>query len=98
VINGINNPIASIATVSNVTDPQSGRTVTIPSTAPVIPMQSWFGGRVYAPQAVVTSPGTVSLIFAGYNAGFQLGGSSRDLSSYRNIGQVNLSVANVTLP
>jgi hypothetical protein len=50
------------------------------------------------PQAVVTSPGTVSLIFAGYDAGFQLGGSSRDLSSYRNIGQVNLSVANVTLP
>ena len=98
VINGINNPIASIATVSNVTDPQSGQTVTIPSTAPVVPMESWFGGRVYAPQAIVTSPGTVSLIFAGYNAGFQLGGSSRDLSSYRNIGQVNLSVANVTLP
>ncbi|HTB13682.1 MAG TPA: hypothetical protein VK752_19035 [Bryobacteraceae bacterium] len=98
VINGINNPIASIATVSNVTDPQSGQQVTVPSSAPVIPMESWFGGRVYAPQAVVTSPGTVSLIFAGYNTGFQLGGSSRDLSSYRNIGQVNLSVANVTLP
>jgi hypothetical protein len=99
VIHGINNPIASIATVSNVTDPQSGQTVTIPSTAPVVgATQNWFSGRVYAPQAVVTSPGTVSLIFAGYDAGFQLGGSSRDLSSYRNIGQVNLSVGNVTLP
>jgi hypothetical protein len=46
----------------------------------------------------VTSTGTVSLIFAGYDAGFQLGGKSRDFSSYRNIGQVNLSVANVILP
>jgi hypothetical protein len=99
VINGINNPIASIATVSNVQDPQSGQTVTIPSSTPVIgATQNWYSGRVYAPQAVVTSTGTVSLIFAGYDAGFQLGGSSRDLSSYRNIGQVNLSVANVTLP
>jgi hypothetical protein len=106
VINGINNPIASIATVSNVTDPQSGLTVTIPSTTPVVCQEAactnntlpWFSGRVYAPQAIVTSTGNVSLVFAGYNAGFQLGGSSRDLSSYRNIGQVNLSVANVTLP
>jgi hypothetical protein len=106
VINGINNPIASIATVSNVTDPQSGLTVTIPSTTPLVCQVAactndtlpWFSGRVYAPQAIVTSTGTVSLVFAGYDAGFQLGGSSRDLSSYRNIGQVNLSVANVTLP
>jgi len=102
VINGINNPIASIAKVSNVTDPQSGQTVTIPSTAPVIGQSvggglfDWFSGRVYAPQAIVTSPGTVSLVFAGYNAGFQA--SPRDYSNYRNIGQVNLSVANVTLP
>jgi len=106
VINGINNPIASIATVSSVTDPQSGQTVTIPSTTPLVCLAAactndtlpWFSGRVYAPQAIVTSTGTVSLVFAGYDAGFQLGGSSRDLSSYRNIGQVNLSVANVTLP
>jgi hypothetical protein len=99
VINGINNPIASISTVSGVTDPQSGQTVTIPANAPVIgATQNWFSGRIYAPQAIVTSTGTVSLVFAGYNAGFQLGGSSRDYSSYRNIGQVNLSVANVTLP
>ena len=99
VINGINNPIASIATVSNVTDPQSGQTVTIPSGTPVVGATlPWFSGRIYAPQAIVTSPGTVSLVFAGYNAGFQQSGSSKDYSSYRNIGQVNLSVANVTLP
>ncbi len=99
VINGINNPIASIATVSNVTDPQTQQTVTIPSATPVIgATQNWFSGRVYGPQAVVTSPNTVSLIFAGYDAGFQLGGKSRDLSNYRTIGQVNLSVANVILP
>jgi len=106
VINGINNPIASIATVANVTDPQSGLPVTIPSTTPVVCQVAactnntlpWLSGRVYAPQAIVTSTGTVSLVFAGYDAGFQLGGSHRDYSSYRNIGQVNLSVANVTLP
>ena len=107
VINGINNPIASIATVSNVTDPQSSLTVTIPANPPVVCAVAacvnntlpWFGGRVYAPQAIVTSTGTVSLVFAGYDAGFQLGGSSRDISSYRNIGQVNLAVTNgVTLP
>ncbi len=105
VINGINNPIASIATVSNVTDPQSSQTVTIPSGTPLVCQVAactnntlpWFSGRVYAPQAIVTGTGTVSLVFAGYDAGFQLGGKSRDLSSYRNIGQVNLSVANVTL-
>jgi hypothetical protein len=106
VINGINNPIASIATVSNVTDPQTQQTVTIPANTPVVcevaactnDTLPWFSGRVYAPQAIVTSTGTVSLVYAGYDAGFQLGGSSKDLSSYRNIGQVDLSVANVTLP
>ena len=80
--------------------------VTIPTDAPVVCQAAtctnntlpWFSGRVYAPQAIVTSTGTVSLVFAGYNAGFQLGGSSRDLSSYRNIGQVDLSVAGVALP
>ena len=89
VINGINNPIASIATVSSVTDPQSGQTVTIPSATPVVCQVAactndtlpWFSGRVYAPQAIVTSTGTVSLVFAGYDAGFQLGGSSRDLAA-----------------
>ncbi len=106
VINGINNPIASIAQQTGLTDPQTGRTnVTIPANTPLIGQSvaggqfDWFSGRVYGPQAIVTSPSTVSLIFAGYNAGFQLGGKSRDYSNYRNIGQVNLQVTNgVTLP
>jgi hypothetical protein len=104
VINGINNPIASIAQVTGVTDPQSGQTVTIPQNSPVVCQIAsctndtlpWFSGRVYAPQAIVTSPGTVSLVFAGYDAGFQ--SSPRDYSSYRNIGQVNLAVSGPTLP
>jgi hypothetical protein len=105
VVNGINNPIASIAQQTGLTDPQTGATnVTIPANTPLIGqsvaggLYDWFSGRVYGPQAIVTSPNTVSLIFSGYNAGFQLGGSSRDFSNYRNIGQVNLSVSNVTLP
>jgi hypothetical protein len=106
VINGMNNPIASIATVSNVTDPQSQASVTIPSNTPVVCQIAactnntlpWFSGRVYAPQAIVTDTGTVSLVFAGYNAGFQLSGISKDYSSYRNIGQVNLLATGVTLP
>ncbi len=106
VINGINNPIASIAQQTGLTDPQTGATnVTIPANTPLIGQSvaggqyDWFSGRVYGPQAIVTSPSTVSLIFAGYNAGFQVGGKSRDYSNYRNIGQVNLQVTNsVTLP
>jgi hypothetical protein len=106
VINGINNPIASVAQQTGLTDPQTGATgITIPANAPLIGQSvaggtfDWFSGRVYGPQAIVTSPNTVSLIFAGYNAGFQVGGKSRDFSNYRNIGQVNLQVTNaVTLP
>jgi hypothetical protein len=105
VINGMNNPIASIAQQTGLTDPQTGATnETIPANTPVVCQVAacvndtlpWFGGRVYAPQAIVTSTGTVSLVFAGYNAGFQA--SPKDYSSYRNIGQVNLQVTNVTLP
>jgi hypothetical protein len=103
VINGMNNPIASIAQQTGLTDPQTGAmNVTIPANTPVVGqsvaggMYDWFSGRVYAPQAIVTSPNTVSLIFAGYNAGFQA--TPRDYSNYRNIGQVNLTVSNVTLP
>jgi hypothetical protein len=107
-INGINNPIASIAQQTGLTDPQTGATnVTIPANTPVVCQVAsctndtlpWFSGRVYGPQAIVTSTGTVSLIFAGYDAGFQVGGKGRDFSNYRNIGQVNLQVTNgVMLP
>jgi len=54
--------------VSNVTDPQSGQIVTIPSVTPVVgATQAWFGGRVYAPNAIVTSSSTVSVVFSGYD-------------------------------
>ena len=51
--------------------------MTIPANTPLVGQSvaggqsDWFSGRVYAPQAIVTSTGTVSLVFAGYNAGFQ---------------------------
>jgi hypothetical protein len=94
VINGINNPIASVTTVTGVTDPATSQTVTIPANAPVIgATQPWFAGRVYNPNAIVNTSNTINLIFAGYNAGY-----STDLSSYRTIGQVSLSVAGATLP
>ena len=89
VINGIDNPIAS---VNPVTDPNSG--ATIPLNAPVIgTTQTWFGGRVYNPNAIVASPSTINLIFDGYDAAY-----SADISDYRTIGHVALSAAGATLP
>jgi hypothetical protein len=93
VINGINNPIASVNTIT-ATDPVTNQPVTVPSTAPVVgPTQNWFSGRVYGPQAAVLNTSTVNLIFAGYSAAY-----SADISSYRTIGQVQLSAAGATLP
>jgi hypothetical protein len=46
VINGINNPIASVSPV-RATDPVTQQMVTIPSSTPVVgATQVWFGGRV----------------------------------------------------
>jgi hypothetical protein len=86
IVNGINNPIASVA-------PVTVNNVTIPATTPVIgPTQAWFGGRVYNPNAIINDSGSINLIFAGYNAGY-----SADLTSYRNIGQVVLSSNGTTV-
>ena len=94
VINGINNPIASVSTVT-ATDPVTRQSVTIPANPPVVgATQDWYGGRVYGPQAMWSSPTTINLIFAGYNATY-----SADISSYRTIGQVQLSTGGaITLP
>ena len=90
VINGIDNPIASVASV---TDPGNSA-LTIPANTPVIgTTQAWFGGRVYNPNAIWGNPNTINLIFSGYDAGY-----SSDLSSYRTIGQVTLSSGSTTLP
>lgn len=83
VINGIDNPIAS---VDSVTDPNNS-SVTIPANTPVIgATQAWFGGRVYNPNGMWASPNSVNLIFAGYDAAY-----SADISSYRTIGHVTLT-------
>jgi hypothetical protein len=93
MINGINNPIASISSVT-ATDPVTQQVVTIPGNTPVVgATQPWFSGRVYGPQAAWASPTTVNLIFAGYNATY-----SADLSDYRTIGQVGLTASGATLP
>jgi hypothetical protein len=94
VINGINNPIASVSTVTAV-DPVTQESVTIPANTPVVgPTQSWFTGRVYGPQAAWASSTSISLIFAGYNATY-----SADISSYRTISQVDLAATGgTTLP
>jgi hypothetical protein len=93
VINGINNPIASVSTVT-ATDPVTNQVVTIPANAPVIgATQTWFTGRVYNPNAMVASPNSVNLIFDGYDAAY-----SSDISDYRTIGHVSLSASGATRP
>ena len=105
VYNGINNPIASRPTAT-FPDQATGQMLTVPATAPVVgPTQPWFGGRVYGPNAIVNSTGTgVTLVFDGYDTNYAAKPSNnaqktpKDLSSYRNVGQVFLSSGNVVLP
>ena len=99
VYNGINNPIVSRPTAT-FPDQATGEMLTIPATPPVVgTTQAWFAGRVYGPNALVNSTGTgVSLIFDGYDQGYAAKGKSKDLSSYRNVGQVFLSSGAVVLP
>jgi hypothetical protein len=81
------------------TDQATGTSLTIPGTTPVAgATQAWFAGRVYAPNAVVNSQNNgVSLIFDGYNQAYAAKGASKDLTSYRNVGQVFLSSGGVTI-
>jgi hypothetical protein len=93
LVNGINNPIASVSTVTAV-DPVTHHSVTIPSTPPLIgATQSWFAGRVYNPNAMSKDAHSINLVFAGYDAGYPT-----DLTSYRTIGHVTLSSGSTTLP
>jgi len=92
LINGINNPIASVSSVT-ATDPVTNQVVTIPSNAPVIgSTQVWFSGRVYNPNAMKLNANTVNLIFTGYDAAY-----SGDISDYRTIGHVQLTIGGATL-
>lgn len=107
VYNGINNPILSRPTAT-FTDQATGSSLTIPAVAPVAgATQAWFAGRVYAPNAIVNSQfNGVSLIFDGYDTNYtanasgknNAAGTTKDLSSYRNIGQVFLSTGGIVLP
>ena len=99
VYNGINNPIASRPTAT-FPDQATGNMLTIPAIAPIVgTTQAWFAGRVYAPNAIVNSTGTgITLVFDGYDQGYAGKGKAKDLSSYRNVGQVFLSSGGVILP
>ncbi len=88
VYNGITNPIASI---NSFTGPNQagGASVTVPSTAPVIPTQTWFAQRLYAPTATQVDPTHLSMTFAGY--GVQT--PNNNLLNYRQIGNAELTVS-----
>ena len=88
VYNDIDHPIASINTITT-TNQAGGMMVTIPAQAPVVPTESWFAQRLYAPSAVQIDPTHLSLTFAGY--GVQSPGT--DLLNYRAIGNVALTVS-----
>jgi hypothetical protein len=88
VYNDINNPIASINTITVANTNDSG-TVTIPAHAPVFPTEPWFAQRLYAPSAVQIDSTHLSMTFAGY--GVQT--PATDLLNYRQIGNVVLTVS-----
>jgi hypothetical protein len=98
VINGLNNPIASVApvTVSVGADgapvgdgsgSSGGTAVTIPSNPAVVgDTQGFFTGRVYGPSVVQSDQHDVTMMFAGYHTQKPKNG----LGDYRNIGRVSL--------
>ncbi|HKD13074.1 MAG TPA: hypothetical protein VKE71_00885 [Candidatus Angelobacter sp.] len=94
VVNGLNNPIASVfpATLSvnaqgvPATGPGTGP-VTIPSHTPVVgDTMGFFEGRVYAPSATRFHDNDITVIFAGYHTQKPKNG----LGDYRTIGRVSL--------
>jgi hypothetical protein len=88
VYNDINSPIASINPITAINQ-ATGQTVTIPATPPIVPTQSWFAERLYAPTATQITSTTLSMTFAGY--GVQT--PNNDLLDYRQIGNVVLTVS-----
>jgi hypothetical protein len=94
VINGLDNPIASVfpATVSvnaqgvPATGPGTSL-VTIPANTPVVgDAQGFMAGRVYAPSATKFDDHNITVIFAGYHTQKPKNG----LGDYRTIGRVSL--------
>jgi hypothetical protein len=88
IYNDINHPIASINPITT-TNQATGQIVTIPANAPIVPTQSWFAERLYAPTATQVDATHLSLTFAGY--GVQT--PNNDLLDYRQIGNVVLTVS-----
>jgi len=84
VINGIQNPIASITPVTVVFN---GASVTVPSTKPVVGNTlGWFEGRAYSPSFTRDGENDGFLNFAGYHTPRP----NDDRSDYRNVGSVRL--------
>jgi hypothetical protein len=88
VYNDINHPIASINPITTANQ-ATGQTVTIPANPPLVPTQSWFAERLYAPSAIQIDSTHLSMTFAGY--GVQT--PNNDLLDYRAIGNVVLTVS-----
>lgn len=89
VINGINNPIASVNGISVVSNDSSnsGSQINIPANAPLIATQDWFLQRVYSPSVTLLPNNQVSLVFAGYNTK----SPSDNPANYRTITQTTLN-------
>jgi hypothetical protein len=84
VLNGIQNPIASIIPLTVVFN---GSPVTVPANRPVVGNTlGWFDGRIYSPSFVQTSRHDGVLSFAGYHTPRP----NDDRSGYRGIGSVQL--------
>lgn len=84
VINGIQNPIASIIPLTVVFN---GSPVTVPANLPVVGnTRGWFDGRAYSPSFVQTSEHSGVLTFAGYHTPRP----NDNRGDYRNIGSVRL--------
>jgi len=98
VINGLNNPIASVFPATVFVDANGvpvgdgsgstgGTPVTIPVDTPVVgDAEGFFAGRVYGPSATQSGDHDVTMIFAGYHTQKPKNG----LGDYRNIGRVSL--------
>ncbi|MBV8055700.1 MAG: hypothetical protein JO071_10720 [Deltaproteobacteria bacterium] len=92
MVNGFNNPIASVFPVTLSVDangiPGPGTSITIPSSKPVVGnTQGFFAGRVYAPSAIQQGTRNVIVVFAGYHTTKPKNG----LGDYRTIGRVGLN-------
>lgn len=87
VINGIQNPIASIKPL---TVTVNGSPLTIPANRPVVGNTlGWFDGRIYSPSFVQTGEHDGVLSFAGYHTPRP----NDDRGDYRGIGSVRLHSA-----